>query len=56
MSWGTWVEDRRYLSEDGRALIIVSRREDHEGKIRWKTERRPLSRLDRLYYSEAHRA
>jgi hypothetical protein len=54
MSWGTWMEDRRYPAKDGEHEIVVYRRTDGTGKTYWKNERRKLSRpkftaADRLY-------
>jgi hypothetical protein len=51
--WGVWQEDRRYASEDGSHLIVVSKRTDYTGRTFTKTERRKLPELgpaERAYY------
>jgi hypothetical protein len=44
--WGTWEEDRRYLSRDRTHMIIVSKNSNHnEGCSRLKqTRQQPIAR------------
>jgi hypothetical protein len=59
MSWGRWEEDRRYPSEDGEHVIVVSKRTNGEGKTFWKNEPRALPRptpADRAYYQSRQQA
>jgi hypothetical protein len=48
--WGTWQEDRRYLSRDRAHMIVVSKRTQRYGteeKVFWKNERRKLNVAER---------
>jgi len=54
--WGTWAEDRRYVSKGGDHWVVVSKRVDGGGKTYWKNERRRLSREERWSIEAALKA